>query len=256
MSSYGLWLSAAGMQATEYRQAVLANNLANAQTTGFKQDIAIVQQRRIESRENAGGASLVHPVFDGMSGGIAAVPTMMNRAQGNLDHTGNPLDLAIDGTGFFTVSDGQTTRYTRDGALTVNQSGELALTAGGGRWTIRDAGGATIAPVPGRGTVQVSSDGTVRQDGAVLGQIDIVEPEREESLRKVGGNLFELETGGVMARATGRVSAGNREQSNFDPMTGMAAMLEASRAYQLNATLIQLQDQSTGLAVSRVGRVA
>lgn len=256
MSSYGMWLSAAGMQASEYRQAVLANNLANAQTTGFKQDLALVQQRRVETRENPTTPALVHPVFDGMSGGMAAMPTFHSFEQGAVERTGSALDLAIDGEGFFTVSDGTATRYTRDGGLTINRAGELVMAAGGGRWRLRDSAGAAIATQPGGGAIKVSGDGTVRQGANVIGQIELVQPADERALRKAGENLFELRPEAAVTRGGGRIVAEAREQSNFDTMKGLAGMIEASRAYQLNATMVQLQDQSTGLAVSRVGRVA
>jgi flagellar basal body rod protein FlgG len=256
MSTYGLWLSASGMQINEYRQSVLANNLANAQTTGFKEDLAIASQRTVASREGAGGMAMRHPVLDGMTGGAAAMPTYHSFAQGTLEQTNNPLDWAVDGDGFFTVSDGAQTRYTRDGVMTVNQAGELVLAAGSGRWRMVDSAGVPIVTQPGGGAVRVSSDGTVRQGANAIGQVSLVTAPDKTQLKKAGENLFTIENPVQMVPATGQIAAGSRELSNFDTMKGLAGMIEASRAYQMNATLIQLQDQAAGHAISRVGRVA
>ncbi len=256
MSTYGLWLSASGMQINEYRQSVLASNLANAHTTGFKQDFAVAQQRLVERREDATGMVTRHPVLDGMTGGPMAMPTHHSLAQGTLEKTDNPLDWAVDGDGFFTVSDGGQTRYTRDGVMTVNQAGELVLAAGGGRWRMVDSAGAPIVIQPGGGAVRVASGGTVYQDNAAIAEVGLVTAQDPTRFRKAGENLFEVESGTELIPAAGRVAGGTREMSNFDAMKGLAGMIEVSRAYQMNATMIQIQDQAAGHAISRVGRVA
>ena len=97
MSSYGLWLSAAGMQVNDHKQALLANNMANINTTGFKHDLAVVTQRQIESRALAGGQRYAHEVLDEMSGGVNVRPSHHSFAQGAIEHTGGSLDVAIQG---------------------------------------------------------------------------------------------------------------------------------------------------------------
>src|SRR3972149_5037155 len=101
MSSYGLWLSAAGMKVNEHRQTLLANNMANAQTTGFKHDLAVVMQRQVESKEGASGLPFAQPVLDGLPGGVNVRPTHYSREDGPIEWTGKPLDVAIKGEGFF-----------------------------------------------------------------------------------------------------------------------------------------------------------
>lgn len=243
------------MQVNDHRMAVIANNIANAQTAGFKHDLALVRLRLVESRSNPNGFPYVHPVLDGMTGGITPTTTHHSFEQGSIEITGNPLDMAIDGEGFFTVSDQEETRYTRDGTFTRNIAGELVLSSSGGRWRVLDDGGAPIPIRPEGGDVKVSSDGTIRQGDAIVATISLVTNADLQSLRKVGQNLFE-NTAGEMIPASGRISGGARENANFDPILGLASMIEATRAYQLNATLIQLQDYLTGQAVSRIGRVA
>ena len=254
MSSYGLWLAAAGMKVNDHRQTILANNLANANTTGFKHDLAVVMQRRVESQESPAGPDAVHPVLEGLPGGVNVRPPYYNFAAGRIEHTGRPLDVAIRGDGFFMVSDGTLTRYTRDGEFTRNRDGELALAAGNGRWKVLSEDGAPIILGETGGKLSVGADGTVREGQAFVAKLAVVNGDHE-SLRKAGENLFEA-TGARMEPVEPQLVSEAREGSNFDVMQGLASMIESARAYELNATMIRLHDQMTGLAVSRVGRIA
>ena len=255
MSSYGLWLSAAGMKVQDHRQAVFANNLANANTTGFKQDLSMVTQREIESRTASDGFSFTHPVLDDLAGGLNVRPTYPNLAQGPIEWTGEPLDAAIQGRGFFAVSDGSVTRYTRDGQFTLNAAGEMVMAVGDGRWKVLDEAGSPITIDEAAGPVSISTDGSIRQGRALLTRLGLVDTQDVEGLRKIGANLFEA-TSAAMIPIEGRVVPQSREESNVDVMNGLVTMIEASRAYQLNANMLQLQDQATGQAVSTVGRLA
>lgn len=255
MSTYGLWLSAAGMKVNQHRQTILANNMANANTTGFKHDIAVVAQRRVESQSSPGSSPFAHPILDGIAGGIDVRPTYQNFGQGRIEKTGRPLDVAIDGDGFFAVSDGLVTRYTRDGQFTFNRQGELVLVAGEGRWRVLGEGEAPIVVDETAGKVSISEDGTIRQGPNVVAKLGLVSTEDKQSLRKIGGNLFDAGTA-EMTPIKGRFEPESREESNFDIMNGLATMIEATRAYQLNATMLKLQDDLTGQAVTTVGRLA
>ncbi len=253
MSSYGLWLSAGGMKVNQHRQTILANNMANANTTGFKHDLAVVAQRRIESEVAPDGFRFVHPVLDDLPGGLDVRPSHQNFAQGPLERTERPLDVAIDGEGFFAVSDGNVTRYTRDGQFAFNTAGELVLSAGEGHWRVLDDAGSPVAVNEAGGKVSISEDGTIRQGRAVVARIGLRTTDDKQSLRKVGGNLFDAGDT-EMTAIDALLNPGAREGSNFDIMNGLATMIEASRAYELNASLIKLQDQITGQAINTVGR--
>jgi flagellar basal body rod protein FlgG len=254
MSGYGLWLSAAGMKVSDHRQTVLANNMANAHTPGFKHDLAVVMQRRIESRARGAGAAYAHPVLDGLAGGVNVRPTHHALTQGPIERTGRDLDVAIRGEGFFAVSDGTETRYTRDGRLAINTQGELILSAGQGRWKVLDDAGAPITLSPTGGAAKVSGNGTIRQGATAVARLGLVTTENPQSLRKVGENLFEA--GGDMTPIAPCLEPESLEGSTFDVMQGLAEMIEATRAFQFNAKMIQIQDQLTGQAVSTVGRRA
>lgn len=255
MSSYGLWLSAAGMKVNEHRQTVHANNLANAETPGFKHDLTVVAQRRVESRESMRGADFGHGVLDELAGGLEVLEPQPTFVQGPIERTDRPLDVAIDGEGFFAVSDGTVTRYTRDGALTTNAAHELVLAAGGGRWRVLDEAGAPIVVNAALGEASISGRGTVKQGGQEVGRIGVYEAAERNRVRKTGENLFDAR-GTEMAARPARLMPGTLEGSTYDVISGLTAMIEASRSYQMNATLLQLQDQLTGTLVTTVGRVA
>lgn len=255
MSSYGLWLSAAGMKVSDHRQAVLTNNMANANTTGFKQDLAIVSQRPPERLENATPPGLSARFLDALPGGVNVRPSQHDFTQGPIERTDKPLDVAIQGKGFFAVTDGTTTRYTRNGEFARNRAGELVLSAGDGRWKVLSDAGASILLDEEAGPANIRGDGTVRTGDVVVARLGLFEPENYNRLRKVGENLFEA-TGTEMNPIDTALVPGSREGSNFDVMPGLASMIEVSRAYQLNATMLQIQDQLVGQAVSRIARVA
>lgn len=255
MSTYGLWLSAAGMKLNDHRQTVLTNNVANADTTGFKHDLAIFTQRSIESRENPTAPGLSAPGLAGLSGGVHVRPSFISFAQGPIVRTDRPLDVAIKGEGFFTVSNGDVTRYTRDGEFARNKRGELVLAAGDGRWRVLGDDGAPIVLSEDGKPASIRSDGTVREGEEVIAVLGMAKPEDLTRLRKVGENLFEP-VGTPMSPVETNLVEGSRESSNFDVMKGLASLIAVSRAYQLNATMIQLQDQMSAQAVSRIARVA
>lgn len=255
MSAYGLWLSAAGMKVNQHRQTIHANNMANANTTGFKHDLAVVTERRVESRESPGSFRFRHPVLAGLAGGVDVRPTFHAFDQGAIEPTGRPLDVAIRGDGFFAVTDGQDTRYTRDGEFTTNTDGELVLSAGNGRWHVLTDAGPPIKLDPAGEKVAIGPDGTVRQGRNVLGRIALYTTEDKQSLRKIGENLFEPRDT-TMQPMRGTLVPRSREASTYDVMQGLASMIEVSRSYELNSRLLQLQDALTGQAVSTVGRLA
>ncbi len=253
MSSYGLWLSAAGMKVSDHRQSLLANNMANANTSGFKHDLAVVMQRSVESREAPNGLSFAHPILDGMSGGVNVQPTFHSFEQGPIERTGRPLDVAIQGEGFFEVSDGQDTRYTRNGEFALNTKGELILSAGEGRWKVMDEAGGPIVLEAELGQGSIAGDGTVRQGEIVAARLGMKTTDDLQTLRKTGQNVFEAT--GEMVATQARLEPESVERSTFDIVHGLASMIEATRAFELNAKMIQIQDQLTGQAASTLGRL-
>jgi flagellar basal body rod protein FlgG len=240
------------MQANEYRHALIANNLANMETVGFKRDLAVIHERLVESKTNPNGLRYADPLFDGQTGGPWVRPTYHSFEQGPLVHTGGTLDVAVQGPSFFTVRDGEQLRYTRDGRFSINERNELVTVAGQGRIKVLDDAGNPIV-VPDK-DVTISANGTVRSGGAVVARLGLVDVDDTRKLRKVGMNLFSG-TDAQRRPATGRLANGFVEGSTVSPVQGLATMIEVSRAYETNARMISLQDTMNGLAVSRVGRI-
>lgn len=253
--SYGIYLSAAGMQVQDYRQNVMASNLANAETPGFKHDLAVFSERPVESRGSAGGWARIHPLLDNLPGGTFVTPTVHALIQGPLENTGQELDAAINGEGYFAVQDGDETRYTRDGRFAFNRVGELVLAVGEGRLRVLNTEGEPILRIEGGGETRVDPGGVVRQGNQPIGQIGVFAFEEPDRLRKAGENLF---TAGDVEPTvgTGRILPQTLERSTFDPIHGLEEMIKVQRAYQLNAKMLTLQDESIGQSIGTVGRYA
>ncbi len=250
---YGIYQSAAGLQVNQYRQSVLANNLANVQTAGFKPDLTLVRERPVESREDGAAPSLSHPVLDELTGGSLVAPTVTSFEQGPIEPTGRPLDLAIDGDGFFAVSDAGQERYTRDGRLMFTPTGEL-VTAAGNHAVLGTGGEPLRVPANLAGRVRIDADGRLAVGGTVYGQIRTVSFEDTSLLRKTGGNLIQG-FGQAPETAQVRLRVGAVEGSAVDPTQTLVSLMQVSRAYEMNATLVGLADTTLGRAVNDLGRI-
>ncbi len=256
----GLYMSAAGLQAQEYRQTITANNLANSQTTGFKRDLAMVQARQNAFREDPSMASYrfpAPPALLNQGGGVSVLPSIMEMSQGMLQQTGNKTDLALEGQGFFTIQ-GATAgqqQLTRDGRFLINNDGTL-VTANTGR-PVLDASGQKITLNP-QLPVFVSSNGQITQttDGSAGVQLGIVELTDPSKLQKLGGNALAATDPAALTPAKSTiVRQGSLEASSVDPITEMINMMEGQRVFEANAKMISMQDQ-TLTELNTIGRVA
>jgi len=254
--TYGLWLSAGGLQVNQYRQEIVTNNLANVETVGFKHDLAVIHERPMEAKDAANGPRYAHQLLDRLSGGSWVRPTYTSFEQGALVRTGSDLDAAIDGDGFFTVREGNEIRYTRDGRFTLNPAGELVMVANQGRAKVLSEDGRPIVIDTKGGKVTIAQDGSIRQGKAkvLVAKLDVVAFENQQALRKEGGNLFRSIGERPVATQNTTVHGGFVERSTQNPMTGLVEMIEVTRAHELNARMISLQDQTIGQAVNTVGR--
>jgi flagellar basal body rod protein FlgG len=253
--SYGIWLSAGGMQVNEYRQSVIANNIANADTVGFKRDFPIVRERPVESDVAAGGSALTADWLSHMTGGVWSRPTYTSFAQGELEQTGRSLDTALAGEGFFTVDVDGKKLYTRDGRFTINSDHELVLTAGDGTARVLDETGKPIVVEQSRLPLTIEEDGAVLQGKNTVARLGIVDFADESLLRKTGASLVEDLGSQATIPAKSLVKSGSVERSTVDPIESLTGMIEVTRAYEMNARMISIQDAATGEAVSRVGRI-
>ena len=250
---YGLWLSAAGMAANQYRQNVSANNIANINTVGFKKDLAMLVERPVESREDGDARRFAHTLFDMLSGGTHVRPTLHSFEQGSIMTTDKPLDAMIQGQGFFQVQTEDGVRYTRAGNFARSSAG-LLVTAAGGHAVLDDSGSPISIP-PGE-LPEISADGQIAQGDTVLGTLGIVEFDDLSLLTKQGKNLLAASANAVpRAASASKLVPRALEGSTVDPVKGLVDLIEASRAFQLNANMLSLQDTTLGRAVNEIARV-
>lgn len=254
--THGIWASVGGMQVNEYRQSLAANNMANLNTVGFKNDLAVIRQRRSESGENPSQKMFETNPYSDLGGGSWVRPTYTSFTQGTLEQTGRSLDVALDGDGFFAVSDGSEVRYTRDGRFARNAAGDLVLSADGGRFRVLDQNGLPINIAdPSIGSIKIGRNGEVNQGDEVLGRIGVVDFEDRTALKKAGQSTLKLVGDTQSIPATADIHGGNVEASTVDSIAALTSMIEVSRAYELNARMISLQDETLGMATTRIGRV-
>lgn len=259
MISYGMHLSASGALTSMYRQDVITNNLANAETPGFKPDVAL-QIARDPARVEDGLMGLPsNELLEHLGGGTHLLPNIVSFAQGSLDQTGQPLDVAIRGEGFFVVQDaaaqdGNTLRLTRDGRFTRRDDGMLVMAATG--LPVLSDRHSTITLPPGP-EPNISADGTIRQGDRVIGRLGLAQVADRRALKKADGGLFvPAGTGGDTLRAaTGTLASGYLESAAVDEIAAMMSVASASRAVQTNLAMIGYHDQMMEQAVRTFGRV-
>ncbi len=257
--NYGLYVSASGVLTGLYRLDVAANNLANVNTTAFKPDIAPIQQRQTARVEDGLFSLPSNELLEHLGGGVLAARTLTSFTPAAIKDTGNPLDLAIQGEGFFVVDSGKgdeeaRLRFTRDGRFVVNHEGTL-VTANEGLPAL-DEGGAAITIDPSR-PVHVGPSGEVTQDGVVLARLQVTALDDPQALRKSAAGLFAVEPGAKPARraADAVVRSGALEQSGVDPVRTMVAVNHASGAVRNGTRMIQAHDDLMNRAINTFGRV-
>ena len=249
-----LHTAATGMAAQELNVQVISNNIANLRTTGFKKQTAAFQDliyehvRRVGAQASEQGTIL--PVGIDIGGGVKTVGTPRTMTQGTLSTTGNDLDLAISGEGFFKIQmpDG-TFQYTRDGTFQMDNTGRLVTTQGNPvQPTITVPQNASGLTVNTQGQVSVTLPGTTAS--TIIGQIGLTRFINKGGLQPVGNNLFTdtpssgpPQDGLATADGLGSITQGSLEQANVDVVSEMSDLIAAQRAYELNAKVITAADQ-------------
>jgi len=236
---HGLYFSAAGALVQDSRMDVIANNVANTSTPGFKADFALFMQRSHEAIEK-GLMKYTDPVFrDRVGGGVFLRATRTSFEKGVTEHTENPFDVAIDGDGFFAVSDGNETYYTRNGGFTLASDG--GLKTANGRYDVLSSSGVPIkldTTLP----LTIHRSGDLEQGGVIVGKLGVARFKDLNKLRKFGRTLFK-DTGAFnVTLGEGRVSQGYLERSNVDAVSAMTDLIEASRMFEANMRILQMQD--------------
>lgn len=248
---YGLYISAAGVITSSHKQDVVANNLANSESVGFKRDVASFRERLTEAQER-GRPGLSNPMLEALGGGIFCDPSLIDTRQGELEPTGNAMDVAIEGDGYFAVQDKGQSRLTRNGQFTVDRQGRLVIANGQGH-AVLDPKGNPIKLQPGLPTA-IAGDGTITQGGQPVGRVGLFDVADRTQLLKQGGTLMS-HPNQELRPATGTLRSEFVERANVDPASELAELMETQRQLEANANMIRYQDQTLGRLVNEVGKI-
>jgi flagellar basal-body rod protein FlgG len=247
-----LWSAKTGLDAQNTQMAIIANNLANANTTGFKSDRAAFQDLMYQNVRQVGAQSTQNTQYSTgltLGTGVRIVATQKNYAQGSVTQTNGALDMSISGHGFFqiTLPDG-TLAYTRDGSFTLDNQGNVVTASG---YPLSPA----LTVPAGTQSVTVGSDGVVTALSAAnkttqIGQVQLADFVNEEGLSPTGNNLLiesaasgAPQTGTPGTNGLGSVQQGSLETSNVNTVTELVNMIECQRAYEMNSKAITTTDQ-------------
>lgn len=200
----------------------IANNLANASTTGYR------AQHNVFSSVLANTPGFPEsPLNQAMNSYGVLNGTTMDQSQGALQKTGNELDLGIEGPGYFAVQTANGTAYTRNGAFQVSSQGQLVTASGDA--VMGDKGVIKILP----GAVSISADGTISSNGALSGKLKVVEFPAGAQLTSMGGTYYSAPAGSGVAATNSNVRQGMLESSNVNPIFSMVELVTAQRTAEM-----------------------
>ena len=248
-----LWIAKTGMEGQQAKLDAISNNLANVGTNGFKRGGVLFEDLMYQNLRPAGAATseqTQRPTGLQIGLGVKVAASVRNFSQGSLQQTGNGLDVAIKGNGFFQVQlpDG-TTAYTRDGAFQLDATGAVVTSAG---YTVLPGitvpAAATSVNVAEDGTVTASVGGQVAPQ--TLGQLQLASFVNPAGLESKGGNLYgetsasgSPNAGAPGSAGLGALQRGFVEGSNVNVVEELVSMIATQRAYELNSKAIQTSDQ-------------
>jgi flagellar basal-body rod protein FlgG len=248
-----LWAAKTGLDAQNTQMAVISNNLANANTTGYKADRATFQDLMYQNIQQVGAQSTQNTQYStglSLGTGVRIAATEKNYLQGSVLQTGGNLDLSVTGSGFFqiTMPDG-TLSYTRDGSFSLDSQGNVVTASG------YPLSPAITIPITAQ-SVTVGADGTVSVTTAgsakatTVGQIQLANFINVEGLQPTGNNLLTEsaasgapQVGTPNTNGLGSLNQGSLETSNVNTVTELVNMIECQRAYEMNSKAISTTDQ-------------
>lgn len=257
-----LWVAKTGLDAQQTRMSVISNNLANVNTTGYKQSRAAFEDLLYQNVRQAGGQSSQDTILPSglmVGTGVRTVATEKVFSQGNIVNTENALDIAINGQGFFQIlrPDGSL-GYSRDGSFQVDAQGQMVTSNG---YQLQPA----ITIPEDAQSITIGTDGvvSVMQPGQAaptqVGAIQLADFINPAGLQPIGENLF-LETaasgspqsGNPGLNGLGAINQGALETSNVNVVEEMVNMIESQRAYELNSKVISSVDQMLQFATNNL----
>lgn len=263
----GLYTAHTGMVNEMRRLDILANNLANADTTAYKKEgttsrtFGDEMAIRIKDTSNYGLARRI----GGITYGVHLGQVYTDYTSGSFEVTDNETDLALDGEGFFAVSftdkSGNTSvKYTRDGAFTVNTEGYLVTKDGD--YVLNATGAINGDPNPANyiqvdpnSKITINDLGYIYQNDQLVGTVGIVDVDNYDYLEKYGENLYNLLDGGNRIASEARIKQGVLETSNVNVINEMVNMITIQRAYEAGQKVITSIDETLEIAANQVGKV-
>ena len=258
--NYGLYISTSGALNATYRQDLHTSNLANVNTVGFKPDLVTTRQRDPARIEDGLGYLPSNDLLERLGAGVMSDRTRTDFSQGVVRSTGNDLDLAIRGDGFFTLLDQQNGalsrfRLTRDGRFTRDARGQMVATVSG-----MPLAGADGKPVrlDSDSPVTIQPDGTIIQDGVETGKVGFVEITNRGALQKGPDGSFVADVNQMANRrqATGYLEQGAVEEAAVNEIATLMKIEGAARDAQANIGMIGYHDRLLDQAINRFARVA
>lgn len=240
-----MYTAASGMIAQATRNDVVANNLANVNSAGFHRDTARIGAfpEMLLSRQEQQESTPIGT----LGTGARVIDIQTSFAPGQIQTTGNPLDVALIDAGFFVIETPEGNQYTRDGRFTLNSSGWLTTLDGN-----RVRGEQGLIHI-GEGTVEISSEGLVTVDGGEVGRLLVVEFLDRAGLEKQGSNRYQATPeAGQPVRFRSQVVQGSLEMANVNLVREMVNLIEVQRAYEANQKVVQAYDETLGKAVNEI----
>ena len=225
---------------------VIANNISNSDTVGFKVESLQLGQDVQQPQLQPGGGAAPPITF------VHDTALTRNFSQGALRQTGGPFDLGLQGDGFFEVQTAAGNRLTRDGRFTLDAQSQMVDSAGN---AVLTTGGSPIQLDPTKSSPQIAHDGTVSQDGQVLGKIGVFQVADRSALTKTGGGLFDPGLQTPQADTTTAVQQGMIENANVDAIQQMTRMISVSRAYEQVTSMMDGVGNASDQSIQRLGRV-
>jgi len=245
-----IYTATSALRAATMHQTRLAHNIANLQTTGFKQILTTRQAYAAQrvSEYNGDTAALVRGLDGSLEQGLLIPKEIVDFSQGVLQITDRPLDMALEGDGFFRIQTQDGERYTRDGSFHRDSLGRLVNRDG--HFVLGDTGQPLTLPP---GPVSVSADGVVAAAGQIVGRLGLATFADSAGLIRENGNLYRAE-GPALPATNLRVQQGYLEGSNVDENTQMLEMMRVMRLYEASQRSLQTQDQTLNqvLAIGQV----
>jgi flagellar basal-body rod protein FlgG len=251
----GLYTAYTGMEAQQQKMDVVSNNLANANTAGFKKDSVTMESfKEVLAIKINDPMNKSNTNIGSMTLGVAVDNIYTNFEQGALKHNEDPFSVAIEGKGMFVVGkmndDGTINeKFTRDGSFTLNANNELVTKDG--NYVVGQEG---IITIPS-GQFSVKENGAIYENNVMIDQLQIAAFEDYGTLRKIGDSLYDVTQQSVRTDFEGLARQGYEEASNVNSVKEMIDMISIMRSYEANQKVLTTYDETLDNVVNNVGRL-